>query len=89
VNLAHNSEPINFAVPMNARSQLHAALKELRPLQRIVLHLRFWENREIAEIARLTRMRWSDIDHLIESTLTELRPMLGKAETKRPETYVA
>lgn len=80
-------------VSKNSVEHLYAALDELRPLQRIVLYLRFWENREITEIARLTRRPWTDIDLLIEITLVELRhmlgPMPGRAETKSPKTYAA
>lgn len=76
-------------VSKNSVEHLYTALNELRPLQRTVLYLRFWENREIAEIAHLTRRRWTDIDLLIEITLIELRHLLGNAEIKRPKSHAA
>ncbi len=76
-------------VSKNSVEHLYAALDELRPLQRTVLYLRFWENREITEIARFTNRRWVEIDLLIEITLIELRHMLGNAEIKRPNPHAA
>lgn len=73
----------------NSVDHLYAALDELRPLQRTVLYLRFWENREITEIARFTKRPWTDIDLLIEVTLIELRHLLGEIETKSPNTHAA
>jgi DNA-directed RNA polymerase specialized sigma24 family protein len=80
MNLLHLICPSKHLKSTNALKPLHIALDELHPLQRAVLHLRFWENQEISEIARLTRRRWTDIDRLIESTLLELRYKCEKIE---------
>jgi DNA-directed RNA polymerase specialized sigma24 family protein len=62
--------------------RLHVALDDLSPEKRVAVHLRFWENWEIAEISRLLGKSWSATDCLIESTLRELRSSLG------PKNYV-
>lgn len=56
---------------------LHAAIGNLDPLKRAVLHLRFWENMEIAEIAKATRLQWSEADWLIDLAVSELRQTLS------------
>jgi DNA-directed RNA polymerase specialized sigma24 family protein len=56
--------------------QLHKCISELKPFQKHVLQLRFWEEMTINQIAILTRKSWEQIDHLIEQTLIELRQML-------------
>jgi DNA-directed RNA polymerase specialized sigma24 family protein len=57
--------------------RLHVVLEELPPEKRAAVLLRFWENWDIAEISRVLGRSWTSTDHLIESTLRELRSKLG------------
>lgn len=60
--------------------ELHECLIRLEPLQKFVIHLRFWEELEVAQIASIIGKGWDETDHLLENTLTVLRAMIVSPE---------
>lgn len=60
--------------------KLKALLPSLNKDQRIAIHLRFWEECSIFEIAETLNKSWDTVDELIESTLNALCTELTKPE---------
>ena len=56
---------------------LHDCLDRLTPEQRLAIHLRFWEEMEIAQIAIATESTWNQVNQLLENTILQLREMLA------------
>ena len=52
---------------------LRRLLSELNEDGFMALHLRFWENMAIQEIAKLIGKSWNETDRLIENSIKELR----------------
>jgi DNA-directed RNA polymerase specialized sigma24 family protein len=65
---------------------LHACLDRLEPNQKLVIHLRFWEEMEISQIAAITSSTWNHVNQLLEWTLIHLQEML---ENIRATSYSA
>jgi DNA-directed RNA polymerase specialized sigma24 family protein len=63
---------------MTFTGPLHSCIGELSEGQRLVLHLRYWEKLEIAEIAEITGLVWDEVDQQIEVTLSEIRDSLAQ-----------
>ncbi len=55
------------------KAQLHECLKELNEKQQQALHLRFWENFSIEEIAKEMRVSWYFANELIENGISSLK----------------
>jgi DNA-directed RNA polymerase specialized sigma24 family protein len=67
-----------FSKSDNLIEPLRTSIAELKPFQRQVIKLRFWEEMTIHQIAILTHKSWDQIDRLIEQTLIELRQTINK-----------
>lgn len=51
-------------------------LMDLEPERRLAIHLRFWEQFTIAQVAIVIGLTWDEADRLIETTLNELKTKL-------------
>lgn len=68
---------------------LHACLDRLEPKQKLVIHLRFWEEMEISKIAIITESNWDHVNHLLEKTILQLGEMLTEHLQKQTRTAKA
>ena len=62
---------------------LRRLLTSLERDAKIAIHLRFWENMTVQEIAFLLDMSWESTDQLIEKTIANLREKFQKIEMQR------
>ena len=69
-----------------AAKLLRECLAQLTPKKRLLIHLRFWEHKTIAEIANLLSARWEEIDRQINDAFRELKVMLLK-RLECPQIY--
>lgn len=68
---------------------LHACMAKLKPVQRLAIQLRFWEELEIEQMAVVLNMSWSAVDQLLESTFVELRKLLECYFESQPLDHAA
>lgn len=57
---------------------LHDCLAMLPSEQKLILHLRFWEDLEISQIAEVTHLSWDRVDSILRKTIADLRRMLER-----------
>lgn len=57
-------------------AELHHCLNKLEVEQKLVIHLRFWEDLEIAQIAIVMASTWDHVNELLEKSLEQLREMM-------------
>lgn len=57
-------------------AELHHCLDQLEVEQKLVIHLRFWEDLEIAQIAIVMTTTWDHVNELLEKSLQKLREMM-------------
>lgn len=57
---------------------LHECLAELDSKQKLLIHLRFWEEMDVSQIAIVMNLPWTAANGLLEQTLLELRGKLIK-----------
>lgn len=55
---------------------LHECLENFTPKKRLLIHLRFWEQRTIEEIASSLSTSWGEMDKLINEAIRELKGMI-------------
>ncbi len=67
---------IQFCDRQSAEMALRECLERLAPKKRLLIHLRFWEQKTIEEIATTLRASWGDVDKLINEAFRELKAML-------------
>lgn len=65
-----------FCDKQSAEMALRECLERLAPKKRLLIHLRFWEQRTIEEIATSLRTSWGEVDKLINEAFRELKAML-------------
>lgn len=70
--------------PYDEREVLFAALRQLRPRQRAVLVLRFWEDRSIDETAALLETSTGNVKSTTHRGLQRLRTILAATEGAQP-----
>lgn len=57
-------------------AELHHCLNKLEVEQKLVIHLRFWEDLEIAQIAIVMASTWDHVNDLLEKSFEQLREMM-------------
>lgn len=57
---------------------LRRAISTLPLLEQVAIHLRFWEEMEIEEIAELCQISWDRADQLVSRGLTRLKRVLSE-----------
>ena len=62
--------------------KLHQLLKQLSWQHRCALHLRFWEDQSISQIAGSMNLTWEQADQLIEEAVEQLRTEIKQLTTK-------
>lgn len=73
--------------PIDGRKEqlemLRELLQELSEPKATVIHLRYWEEMTIQQIASALGHTWSSIDSMIEESLEELRAGFARSGNKR------
>lgn len=68
---------LNFSKPHNLSfedyGKLHYVLQLLSDQQKVVLHLRFWENLSINQISRTIGHSWIETDRLVDHAVNHVR----------------
>lgn len=76
-------------IAANNFEKLHILLNQMSWQHRCALHLRFWEDHTIAQIAGLMNMTWQEADKLIEEAIEQLRTTLTTLTTHAAASIAA
>ena len=82
--MKHTETPTDLRMRVITLERLHLALDRLGLDQMAVLHLHFWEDQEIEEIALRIGKSERAVRHLIQYSLDGLRACLERREAKFP-----
>lgn len=69
-------------ISSNNFEKLHQILSRLNWRHRCAIHLRFWEDHSILQIAKILSLSWQEADNLIEEALRELRKEIKRLNSK-------
>ncbi len=80
---------LRSVISSNNFEKLHQLLSRMKWRHRCAIHLRFWEDHSISQIANLMSLSWQDTDNLIKEAIRELRTEIKKINSNSNASVAA